>query len=175
MTLPEEEKMQRLHGRLEPEIQAFICQCQTLQLATVDKAGKPNVSYSPFVRNQEGYFVLISLLARHAQNIQNNSLVSLMMIEDEGSSKQIYARKRLTFDALGITVQRDSKLWQYVVVQMVDRFGDIVNDLVQLQDFNLIQFKPDHGLFVKGFGQAYGLSGNDLVDTTHIKGGDKAL
>ena len=59
MTLQEEGKMQRLQGRLEPEIQAFICQCQTLQLATVDEAGKPNVSYSPFVRNQEGYFVLI--------------------------------------------------------------------------------------------------------------------
>ncbi|CAH0536427.1 heme utilization protein HutZ [Vibrio marisflavi] len=170
MTLSDEDRQERLQGILEAEIEDFVAQCKTLQLATVDEQGNPNVSYSPFVRNQFGYFILISLLARHAQNISSNSQVSMMMIEDEATAKQIYARKRLTFDATGVRVQRETKLWQQVVKQMMERFGDIVADLTQLNDFNLIQFQPDQGLFVKGFGQAYQLTGEELVSTQPVRG-----
>ncbi|MCV5223582.1 pyridoxamine 5'-phosphate oxidase family protein, partial [Escherichia coli] len=87
---------------------------RTLQLATVDSEGRPNVSYAPYVQNQEGYFVLISQIARHARNLLENPNVSLMMIEDEDSSKQLFARKRLTFDAVATVVERDTEMWQLV-------------------------------------------------------------
>ena len=60
-------KQERLQGRLEPEIKEFRQQRNTLQLATVGADGRPNVSYAPYVQNQEGYFILISEIARHAQ------------------------------------------------------------------------------------------------------------
>ncbi|WP_199485529.1 pyridoxamine 5'-phosphate oxidase family protein, partial [Vibrio anguillarum] len=97
-------KQERLQGRLEPEIQEFRQERRTLQLATVDAEGRPNVSYAPFVQNQKGYFVLISHIARHARNLEVNPHVSLMMIADESSSKQIFARQRLTFDAVASVV-----------------------------------------------------------------------
>ncbi len=168
-------KQERLQGRLGPEIQEFRQSRQTLQLATVDSEGKPNVSYAPFVQNQDGYFVLISEIARHARNLQAQPQVSIMMIEDEDSSKQLFARKRLTFDASAIVVERDSEQWQQAIAQLKGRFGEIIDGLSQLQDFVLFNFKPEQGLFVKGFGQAYQVSGDDLVDFVHLEQGHKKV
>ncbi|MDF2155140.1 heme utilization protein HutZ [Vibrio sp. CAU 1672] len=168
-------KQERLQGRLGPEIKAFRQERRTLQLATVDAKGRPNVSYAPYVQNQEGYFVLISQIARHARNLLENPNVSLMMIEDEGSSKQLFARKRLTFDAVATVVERDTEIWQQVIGQMQVRFGDIIDGLSQLEDFVLFNLKAEQGLFVKGFGQAYQVSGDDLVDFVHLQEGHKKI
>ncbi|MEF1280558.1 heme utilization protein HutZ [Vibrio fortis] len=168
-------KQERLQGRLGPEIKEFRQERRTLQLATVDEEGRPNVSYAPFVQNQEGYFVLISDIARHARNLKANPNVSLMLIEDEESSKQLYARKRLTFDATTSVVERESELWTQVIAQMKDRFGEIIDGLSQLQDFSLFNLKAENGLFVKGFGQAYQVSGDDLVDFVHLQEGHKKV
>ncbi|MEZ8346380.1 heme utilization protein HutZ [Vibrio splendidus] len=168
-------KQERLQGRLGPEIKEFRQERRTLQLATVDEEGRPNVSYAPFVQNQEGYFVLISDIARHARNLKANPQVSLMMIEDEESSKQLYARKRLTFDAQASVVERETELWTQVIGQMQERFGEIIDGLSQLQDFSLFNLKAESGLFVKGFGQAYQVSGDDLVDFVHLQEGHKKV
>ncbi|HHF0501962.1 TPA: heme utilization protein HutZ [Vibrio antiquarius] len=168
-------KQERLQGRLGPEIKEFRQERRTLQLATVDAEGRPNVSYAPYVQNQEGYFVLISKIARHARNLLENPNVSLMMIEDEESSKQLFARKRLTFDAVANMVERDTEMWHQVVGQMKERFGEIIDGLSQLEDFVLFNLKPESGLFVKGFGQAYQVSGDDLVDFVHLQEGHKKI
>ncbi|NMS58529.1 pyridoxamine 5'-phosphate oxidase family protein, partial [Vibrio parahaemolyticus] len=120
-------------------------------------------------------FVLISKIARHARNLLENPNVSLMMIEDEESSKQLFARKRLTFDAVANVVERDTEMWQQVVEQMKERFGEIIDGLSQLEDFVLFNLKPESGLFVKGFGQAYQVSGDDLVDFVHLQEGHKKV
>ncbi|MHA7230963.1 heme utilization protein HutZ [Vibrio campbellii] len=168
-------KQERLQGRLGPEIKKFRQERRTIQLATVDAEGRPNVSYAPYVQNQEGYFVLISQIARHARNLLENPNVSLMMIEDEDSSKQLFARKRLTFDAVATVVERDTEMWQQVVGQMKDCFGEIIDGLSQLEDFVLFNLKAEQGLFVKGFGQAYQVSGDDLVDFVHLQEGHKKI
>ncbi|MEZ8017579.1 heme utilization protein HutZ [Vibrio splendidus] len=168
-------KQERLQGRLGPEIKEFRQERRTLQLATVDEEGRPNVSYAPFVQNQEGYFVLISDIARHARNLKANPQVSLMMIEDEESSKQLYARKRLTFDAQASVVDRETELWTQVIGQMQERFGEIIDGLSQLQDFSLFKLEAENGLFVKGFGQAYQVSGDDLVDFVYLQEGHKKV
>lgn len=168
-------KQERLQGRLGPEIKEFRQERRTLQLATVDEEGRPNVSYAPFVQNQDGYFVLISEIARHARNLKSNPNVSIMMIEDEDSSKQLFARKRLTFDAAASVVERESEQWLQVVAQLKARFGEIIDGLSQLEDFVLFNMKPEKGLFVKGFGQAYQVSGDDLVDFVHLQEGHKKV
>lgn len=86
-----EVKQERLQSRLGPEIKEFREACLTLQLATVDINGKPNVSYAPFALLDDGYYVLISQIAKHARNLLENPQVSLMMIEDEATAKTLYA------------------------------------------------------------------------------------
>ncbi|KKC99767.1 MULTISPECIES: heme utilization protein HutZ [Photobacterium] len=170
-----EVKQERLQNRLEPQIQAFRDTCQTLQLATVDSEGKPNVSYAPFALLDDGYYVLISKIARHARNLLENPQVSLMMIEDEATSKTIYARTRLTFEANVVLVERDTERWQLGVAALKARFGEIVDGLSGLEDFKLFRLEPTHGLFVKGFGQAFQVTGDDLVDFVHLTEGHKRI
>lgn len=100
-----------LQNRLGPEIQEFKAKMKTLVLATVDKEGTPNVSYAPFVINNGEYQVLISTIARHARNLQEVPKVSLMLLEDESQSREIFARRRLTFDATARIVERHSEEW----------------------------------------------------------------
>lgn len=171
----EDVKKERLQSRLGPEIQEFRQDRKTIQLATVDIEGKPNVSYAPFIANQNGYYVLISEIARHARNLTDNPQVSLMLIEDESQSKQLFARKRLTFDAVASIVERDSSEWKISVEQLEQRFGEIVSGLSNLADFKLFCLKPVQGLFVKGFGQAFQVSGDDLVDFVHLEQGHKRI
>ncbi|WP_299015413.1 heme utilization protein HutZ [uncultured Photobacterium sp.] len=168
-------KQERLQNRLGPEIKEFRESCLTLQLATVDAEGKPNVSYAPFALLDDGYYVLISQLAKHARNLLENPKVSLMMIEDEVASKTIYARKRLTFEANVFVVDRETERWREGVSALQDRFGEIVEGLSSLADFSLFRLEPIHGLFVKGFGQAFQVSGDELVDFVHLQAGHKRI
>lgn len=171
----QEVKQERLQNRLAPEIQEFRDSRKTLQLATVDKEGKPNVSYAPFVLQEDGYYVLISEIARHARNLAENPAVSLMMVEDEDTAKQLYARKRLTFDANVEVVERDTEKWNAAIAGLKERFGEIIDGLSTLQDFKLFRFIPQQGLFVKGFGQAFQVSGDDLIDFVHLEQGHKKI
>ncbi len=168
-------KKERLQTRLGPEIKEFREERKTLQLATLDDENRPNVSYAPFVQSENAYFVLISDIARHARNLTKNPQVSIMMIEDEDSSKQLFARKRLTFDATASVVERDEALWLNVIEQMRGRFGEIIDGLSQLKDFKLFKITPIKGLFVKGFGQAFQVSCDDLVDVVHLEQGHKKI
>ncbi|OOE33996.1 heme utilization protein HutZ [Salinivibrio kushneri] len=168
-------KQQRLQNRLGPEIKAFRANCRTLQLATVDAQGKPNVSYAPFAQLEDGFYILISEIARHARNLQQNPQVSLMMIEDESGAKQIYARQRLSFDANAELVMRDTTAWQTGISALSHRFGDIIDSLSGLADFHLFRLKPENGLYVKGFGQAFQVGSDDFVDMVHLDQGHRKL
>jgi len=48
-------------------------------------------------------------MAKHTKNLLNGQ-ASMMLIEDESATKQIYARERLTFDTATAQVERDSDL-----------------------------------------------------------------
>ena len=168
-------KQQRLRELLEPEIRAFMSSKKTLQLATVGAEGRPNISYAPFINDADGYYVLISEMARHTQNIFANPVVSLMLIEDESSTNNLYARTRLTFDAHAHIVSRETEKWADIILLMIERLGNTAELLTQLGDFHLIQLKTEEGLFVKGFGQAYKISSDDLVSFLHLKTGHISL
>jgi heme utilization protein HutZ len=168
-------KQQHLRELLEPEIRAFMSSKKTLQLATVDANGRPNISYAPFIHDADGYYVLISEMARHTQNIFANPVASLMMIEDELNANNLYARTRLTFDVHVQIVSRETDKWSEIIPLMIERLGNTAELLAQLGDFHLIQLKAEEGLFVKGFGQAYKVSSDDLVDFVHLKKGQTSL
>ena len=166
-----ESKADRIQNRLGAEIQEFREKCQSLLLATLDENNVPNVSYSPFALGENGYYVLVSDLARHGKNLKQQQSVSIMMLEDEQSSKSIYARRRLSFDTQAHTVERHSDEWQSAIVALRERHGEIIDNLSQLGDFNLYRLMPDTGRYVKGFGQAFDISGQDLISIVHLDEG----
>lgn len=160
-----------LQNRLWPEIQELKEKTQTIVLATVDKQGEPNVSYAPFVIYDGEYIVLISTIARHARNLIEVPKVSLMLIEDESQSRQIFARRRLTFEASAEIIERESEKWQAGVQALKARHGALIDELSEMKDFKLFSLKPTNGLFVKGFGKAFEVSANDLVNIIHLDEG----
>ncbi|QLB15378.1 heme utilization protein HutZ [Mannheimia granulomatis] len=160
-----------LQNRLGPEIEELKQQIKTIVLSTVDKDGIPNVSYAPFVINNGEYQVLISTIARHARNLLEVPKVSLMLIEDETKSRQIFARRRLTFDASARIVERGNEEWESGVAALKARHGDLIDELSKMQDFNLFCFKPSAGLFVKGFGKAFDVGVDDLINVVHLDQG----
>lgn len=164
------DKQQRLQDRLGPEIQEFRDSCQTLQLATLND-DVPHVSYAPYAHTSHGYFILISDIAQHGKNLKRSKSVSIMMIEDESQARSIYARRRLSFDSQATCVDKQSTMGQEGIKALRQRFGDIVDNLCTLDDFNLYQLVPEQGRYVKGFGKAFNVSGNDLLSILHLSEG----
>jgi len=170
-----EERQERLQNRIGPEIEEFRQQQRTLQLATITAEGLPHVSYSPFIFLPGGYYILVSDIAQHGQNLKHSPNVSIMMIEDEQQAKSIYARKRLSFDAQANLIERDSHEWTQGISALEERFGEIVSVLSTLQDFNLYRLEPERGRFVKGFGKAFEISSQDMVGFVHLDQGHRSV
>ena len=163
-------KQARLQGRLLPEIDELRDSCQSLQLATLN-GQKPHASYAPFAYNEAGYFILISDIAQHGQNLKTAKEISFMMLEDESAAKSIFARRRLSFESKAQCVDKNSELGMQGINALQQRFGEMIMQLSQLKDFNLYLLKPLKGRFVKGFGKAFEISGDELNQLSHLQGG----
>ncbi len=148
---------------LQIEAQTFQKSFESVHLATISADGKPHASYAPCVVDEAGAtYIFISGLARHTQNLRNNPNASLLFLETEENSPNIFARQRLNLDCQASTISRSIEDWQHIINQFETKFGNIINLLKSLPDFQLFRFDVEGGSFVKGFGQAYALKGNDL-------------
>ncbi len=165
------DKAERLQNRLGPEIQEFRDSRLTLQLGTLNKNGKPHTSYAPFAFSENGYYILVSDLATHGQNLKDCDAVSIMMIEDERCARSIFARRRLSFDTHATLIERDTVQWQEGIERMQARLGSMIDDLSQLGDFHLYRLKPEMGRYVKGFGKAFNVSGDEMLSVIHLDEG----
>ncbi|MDH2434934.1 pyridoxamine 5'-phosphate oxidase family protein [Pokkaliibacter sp. MBI-7] len=135
---------------------AFRQQCRCLMMATQDQQGWPEVSYTPYVEDDEGFlYIYISELAAHTRNLLNASPLSVMFIEDESQAKVIHARERLSFRVSVTEVQRDAVLWSDIQQRLSARFGEVALMLKDLQDFHMFQLAPIEGVYVRGFAKAY--------------------
>ncbi|WP_024850234.1 HugZ family pyridoxamine 5'-phosphate oxidase [Hydrogenovibrio kuenenii] len=149
---------------------AFISEHRSAVLATLSSENMPEASYAPVLVHNHCYYILISELANHTQNLYKNPAVSLLFIEDEQSAENLFARKRATVKASGKIIARDSETWNTVLPKMSDRLGEMIDFLQTLSDFHLFELQPNSINFVRGFAQAYTLEGPDLDTVTHRKG-----
>lgn len=147
----------------------FPVQFGSIILSTVDAEGLPNASYTPFVMDEEKrIYIYVSGLATHTKNIYANPKVSVLFIEDESQTKQIFARRRLSFDCDPNLLTRDTPQWLEIVDKFQEKFGEIIEMLRSLPDFRIFQLTPTRGRFVVGFGAAYQISGDNLNQITQI-------
>ena len=150
----------------------LIDKMQTLMLSTVDSQGNPNSSYAPsIVDEKNNFYIYISNLSKHSRNLKQTSKASIMIIEDEKDSENIFGRKRLTLDVNVENIKRDSTLWKSKIKFLKDKFPDTMSFLVKLTDFNLFKLTPENGLLVYGFGKAFKYDDGNLVNPKHINNG----
>jgi len=138
-------------------------------ISTVSAEGIPNASYAPFVIDeQRNIYIFVSGLSTHTKNIYAHPYVSVLFIEDEAQTQQIFARSRLSFDCRVNSILRESDVWYHITQEFQQRFGEIIETLSSLTDFQIFQLVPTNGRFVLGFGAAYHISGEHLDQLVHI-------
>lgn len=134
----------------------FAGQFRSISLATANAEGVPHASYAPFVRDDDAqFYIYVSQLSTHTQNLQENPRASLIALEDEAQTEQIFARCRVTFECHVTAVDRESPEFAPLLDRFGDRFGELMDVLRNLTDFQLFRLTPHAGRFVMGFGAAY--------------------
>lgn len=103
--------------------------------------------------------MLISEIALHAVNLQHFPEASVLIIEDEDSAGELFARIRVNYSVQAKHIEPDGKHWVEGIARLADRHGERINHLSQLADFKLFRLVPQGGRYVKGFGRAFSLAG----------------
>ena len=147
---------------LQQEAARFIDGFCSVCLATVSEAGLPHASYAPFVRDDMGcFYIYVSELATHGQNLLAGSSVSLLFVEGEQQAAQIYARKRFTLHCDPQQLKVDGEGWAAAMVRMEQAHGKVISVLKTL-DFHLFRLTPESGNYVRGFGKSDSFSKEEL-------------
>ena len=154
--------------KLRQEFQALRKSLKTVQLATIGADGNPEASYAPYVWIESYYYLYLSELARHTRNLITNPAISLLLIETEEKSNNLFARQRIILQGKVIRIGRETDRFQLVMAEFRSRFGGFIDVIEPLQDFHLFQIRPQSGRFIRGFAQAYDLVGPELDEFTHF-------
>ncbi|MCJ7766683.1 MAG: pyridoxamine 5'-phosphate oxidase family protein [Thiovulaceae bacterium] len=146
----------------EQTILPFIAPFQSVVIGTIDAEGFPFSSYAPFVRHNHRFYIFISDIATHAQNLKREKKGSLFFIEDEAQADNIFARKRISLQCDAALIPRDAALFSPVMARFSDKFGEeMVSMLMKMGGFNLFELTTIGGEATFGFGEAYRVGGKD--------------
>jgi len=142
---------------------------KSLIIGTTNKDGIPDASSVPFLMDEDkNFYIFVSFLSTHANNLKDTGKGSILFVEDEAKTANIFARKRLNYHCSSVIIPRTDREWNSIMDNFQERFGKIIEVLRNLQDFNLFKLTPLGGRFVIGFGKAYKIEGNDLNNLIHI-------
>lgn len=145
-------------------LQELLASQQTLLLSTASITGIPDISYAPFVRDGSGcFYIFISELAAHTDNLFTNPRASVMFVRPESESNNLFARERAIFDCSVKEIGRSDDCFSTQLTALQNQFGEIVGVLRSLSDFHLFALSPESGRYVAGFGQAYTINVKDGI------------
>lgn len=140
-------------------LQRLLLEYKTASLATVSGAGLPHASYVPIATHAGCFLFFVSELSEHTANLRESRQASLMLIEDEGRTEQLFARNRATFSGAVQHIERQSPEWDAASTAYGERFGKFFEMLTGLKDFHMFSLSPQDIRLVVGFGAAYRVSG----------------
>ncbi len=161
--------MSSIDEELSTSILALFKRTQSIALATSDEHGHPDISYCPYLLHNGNLYIFISELAAHTINLRHRPALSLMLIEDESSSSNIFARQRISLKGQAKFISRSDKQWRNILNHFEQQRGETIKVLRELPDFHLVKIEAGSGRFVKGFAQAYDFSPRDLDHFLTVK------
>ncbi|KKN20308.1 hypothetical protein LCGC14_0936910 [marine sediment metagenome] len=164
-----------LEAQISEEILSMISSRKSLMLSSLDEDGVPYASYAPFAIGDDSLYILISDIAVHGRNLKLHPDASVLIIEDEDSAAELFARLRVTYKVHAEHILVESDAWNKGIDVLAKRHGERVKSLSQMSDFNLFKLKPLGGRYVKGFGKAYQIDGGSLAgeQLSHLRDGHK--
>lgn len=148
-------------------LEQLRAQMHSVLLSTLGEDGNPHTGYTPFVFDGRDLIIFVSQLSLHTRDLLANAKVSAMLIEDEASTSQIFARTRVSYQCDALVVSPDNDSYNNLLDAMQERHGKMIGLLRTLPDFVLFRLQPKTGQFVMGFGQAFHLHGDKLDEFEH--------
>lgn len=130
---------------------------KSLMISSVSQQLVPEISYAPFVKDGINLYIYISKTATHYHHLLMNPYCSVMMIEDEKDTKNIFARERLSFDC---KVDLMEVVDEYIFEAFDERHGAGMMSILKTLDFDIFKLNIQSGRLVKGFGKAYDITVN---------------
>ena len=167
------ERFRDLSGEMAEEAATLLGSFKTLQMATASASGEPEASYAPFVRiDDNAFYICVSNLSRHTGHLVANGRASVLIVEDESASPQLFTRRRLVFDCGAEQVERGTERWHATMNVFERKFGEVIGLIRPLADFRMFALSPRRGVFVKGFGQAFRIEGPVLDALRRVNDND---
>lgn len=154
----------------------FLNEFKSVVISSLDENNFPFTSYAPFIKNNYKYYVYISTIAKHTQNLDLNTKASLFFIEDENSCENIFARKRVVLQVNSKKLSRDNEEFEKLMQIFKKTHGSTIDMLKQMKDFSIYEFTPIKGEAIFGFGKAFDIGGEtceELLDRKNVKGHQK--
>jgi putative heme iron utilization protein len=148
-------------AKLADDYRALISSQRSLLLATSNSEGDAEISYAPYVRIEQAYYIFVSELARHTGNMLRSRRASVMFIQPETEAANLFARRRLIFSCRVAEIRADDARYTPILDAMRQACGDVVGLLSSLTDFHLLALAPRQGQYVAGFGKAYAIDMDD--------------
>jgi len=147
---------------------------QSVLLSTVGEDNEPHTGYTPFVFDQAAgrehhLIIFVSQLAVHTRDLLKNKNVSAMLIADESSSDQIFARTRATYQCHAEVIDKSDVEYENLLDSMQTGQGKMISLLRTLPDFVLFRLIPLRGQFTMGFGQAFKMTGAQCDELEHTR------
>ena len=99
----------------------------------------------------------------HGLNLKACPQASILIIEDEDTATELFARKRLAYHVTAQAPQPGDIEWEKAVSALEHAHGKRPRQLSELADFQVFRLTPSYGRFVTGFGRAYSLEGKSLT------------
>lgn len=139
---------------------ALLKTARTLTVCVTGADGTPDLGTSPFIRDDAGcFYIYTSQLSSHVRALLAGQPAHFMVIADESTSQNIWARVRIKFDAEVQIIARDSQDFNDIAAKMADPFGPTMALIKDFTDFHMIKLTPQKGVIVTGFASAYEVEG----------------
>ena len=140
----------------------------SLILGTINADGDADTSYTPTLQQDGKFYVFVSELAAHTKNLLRHPNASILLIEPE-TEANLFRRQRSMIRASVRWIGREEDEWSSLLDRYEQVLGKMMRNLRSLQDFHLFELTPLEATYVRGFGQAYKISGNQLASINHIR------
>jgi hypothetical protein len=138
---------------------------RTLRIAALGtlRNGAPEVSITQFAASVEGtaFYIHISRLAHHTQNIARDSRVSLLLSESDDGTRNPQTLARVSIQGDAVLMNEASGEYESARTAYITKFPFAAMNF-SLGDFGLYKIEPHAARFVANFGQIYNLTLDDF-------------
>lgn len=148
---------------------ALLGSARTVLMAVSGESEMPEMGVTPMIRHEGDFYIYPSHLSAHVRAVLSSGKAAFLVIEDEKSAQNIWARKRIKFDAEIVEIDRQSDNFNSICDVFESAHGPTMGLIRDFSDFHLLRLRPMSGVMVLGFAKAYRLEGETLDVTAHLR------